>query len=111
MSLTNDYQIYRINADGSNPTPVVKQRCCTYNITEDGSYLYYQVDDNENNSICMLNLLTGDSSTIMIGNYNGLHIVGNYLFFNEFNNDITYYIPIGSSTNAALLNPPNLSKK
>lgn len=111
MSLSNDYAIYRINADGSDPIPVVQERCFTYNITEDGSYLYYQVDNNESNRLCMLNLLTGESNTIMVGNYKELHIAGNYLFFNDFDNNMTYYIPVGSSTNAALLDPPNQSKK
>lgn len=105
MSLTDNYAIYRINADGSNPTPVITERCSTFNVTEDGGYLYYQVDDNTNNRICMLNLLTGESDTIMEGNYKQLHIINDSLFFHDFNDTNSYYVPIGS-TKVTVFNPP-----
>ncbi len=105
MSLTDNYAIYRIKADGSNPTPVVTERCSTFNVTKDGGYLYYQVDDNANNRICMLNLLTGESDTIMEGNYKQLHLTNNHLFFQDFNDMNSYYIPIGSTT-VTVFNPP-----
>jgi len=110
MSLDDNYAIYRINLDGSNPTPVVAERCSTYNITADGKYLYYQVDDAVNNRICIMNLQTGVSNTIMTGNYKEIHITSNFVFFNIFSDDCTYYLPVGSSKNVTTFNPPNLSK-
>ncbi len=110
MSASDNYAIYRINLDGSNPTPVVEDRCSTFNITDDGKYLYYQVDDNVNNRICILNVETGESNTIKDGNFKQIHITSNYMFFNDFQDTATYYIPIGSDTNLSTFTPPNLSK-
>lgn len=110
MSLADNYAIYRMNLDGSDPTPVVNERCSTFNITSDGGYLYYQVDDNKNNRICIMNVTTGDSDTIREGNYKQIHITSNFMFFTDFSDELTYYMPVGSSDNISTFNPPNLSK-
>lgn len=110
LSLDHNYAIHRINIDGSNVTQVVTSRVSTFNITSDGKYLYYQVDDGNNNGIYLLNVNTLESQVILPGNFKGLHIVGDYFFFTEFDDTNTYYIPIGLSNGISTFNPPNLSK-
>ncbi|MDF2589725.1 MAG: hypothetical protein K0S41_3566 [Anaerocolumna sp.] len=110
MSLTNDYAIYRIDADGSNPTAVVNDRCSTFNITKDGKYMYYQIDDTKNNGINRINLLTGESIIITNGDYKQIHIVGDYVFFRDFSDTNTYYQQIEQTNTLSVFNPPKSSK-
>jgi hypothetical protein len=108
MSVSNDYAIYRINEDGTDPTEIVKNRCSTFNITNDGKYMYYQVDDTKNNGINRINLLTGEIINIKTGDYKQIHIVKNYVFFRDFSETNTYYIPVESTNNISIFNPPKV---
>ncbi|MDF2473002.1 MAG: hypothetical protein K0R21_784 [Anaerocolumna sp.] len=110
MSLDDNYEIRRINIDGSNPTPVVNQRVSSYNISADGKYLYYQVDDSDNSGVFLLNLETMESEVILQGNFKGLHVAGDYFFFTDFDDTNTYYITLGTTTGLSIFDPPNLSK-
>jgi hypothetical protein len=111
MSLADNYSIYRINLKGGNKTKIVNERCCTYNITPDNTYLYYQVDNNENNSICIMNLNTLVSTTLLEGDFKNIHLTGKYVFFTDFEDTNTYYTEIGNSKYLSTFNPPDLSKK
>lgn len=110
MSLDNNYEIYRVSLEGNDPTPIVQNRVSTFNITSDGRYIYYQVDDNENNGIYRMNLQSGESTLIREGNYKQIHIVGKYVFFTDFNDTNTYYMTIGNSNGVTIFNPPKLKK-
>lgn len=94
LSLSNDYAIARVNLDGSNPTILVNERCSTFNISENGDYLYYQVDDTKNNRICKLNIQTKESTTILSGDYKQIHVTTDYVFFKTFDNKQTFYISV-----------------
>ena len=109
MSVTSNYSINRIELNGKNNTPVLLERCSTYNITEDGRYLYYQVDDNENNHIGVMDLTTGKSQHIKEGNYKNIHIAGNKVFFYNLETNETYYIPVGLNNTVSVFQPPVLN--
>ncbi|MGB8450974.1 MAG: DUF5050 domain-containing protein [Anaerocolumna sp.] len=109
ISLSDNYFLYRIDLNGKNKTLISGERCSTYNITEDGKYLYYQVDNNKDNRIGIMNLGTGDVHTIKTGDYKNIHILDNYVFFTDFEEKETYYIPTGSSNNLKAFNPSKLS--
>jgi hypothetical protein len=110
ISLSDNYSIYRVDLNGDNPALVLGERCSTYNITEDGNYLFYQVDNNKDNRIGYLNIMTGEIGTIKTGDYKDINIVGNHVFFTDFEEREAYYMPIGPDNIAAAFNPPNLSK-
>ena len=111
LNLDEDYKIYRMNLDGSNPTMLVNERCFTYNITNDGKFLFYQVDNGKNNRICRMNLETLVSETILEGNYKQIHLTDNYVFFKDYDNTNTYIMDPDGIIDISTFNPPNLNPK
>jgi hypothetical protein len=97
-----------MNQDGSNPTLLVEERCATYNITNTGKYLYYQVDDGKKNRISRMNLETMESETLLDGNYKQIHVTDNYVFFKDYENTNTYIMSADGSSDINTFNPPNL---
>ncbi len=108
MSVSDNYSINRMGLNGGHKTLVLNERCSTYNISEDGRYLYYQVDNNKNNHIGVMDLNTGKSKNIMEGNFKNIHIAGNKVFFNDFNEKLSYYIPVGLNNTVSVFQPPAL---
>lgn len=107
MNMDDEYKIYRMNVDGSNPTLIVNERCSTYNITNTGKYLFYQVDGGKTNRICRLNLETLVSETLMEGDYKQIHVTDKYVFFKDFDNTNTYILESDGIANISTFNPPN----
>lgn len=105
LNLDKKYNIYRMNSDGSDPIPVIKDRVSTYNITNDGKYLIYQVDDGKHNRICRYNLETLTDETLMKGNYKQIHVTDNYVFFKDFDNTNTYIINSDGTANVSTFDP------
>lgn len=108
ISISDHYRIKRIQLDGSNPETVVDESCSTFNISDDGNYLYYQVDDTVNNRLCIMNLQTGEENTIADGDYKQINITSNYVYFTDFNEYNTYYLPIGATSGMYIFDPPIL---
>jgi hypothetical protein len=94
--------------DGSNPETIVKDSCSTFNISLDGRYLYYQVDDTINNRICIMNLETGEVNTLLEGNYKQIHITSKTVYFSDFDESKAYYLPIGAANGISTFDPPVL---
>lgn len=90
MNMEQDYNLCRIPLDGSSVETIVNQRLATYNISEDGTIVYYQVDDGANNGLYKLDLYTYNSELISEGNYNYLNITSEYLFFEEYDQSELY---------------------
>jgi len=109
IDIGDNYKIYRSNADGSDPTLLVDHRCSTYNITNSGKYLYYQIDNGKNNGIGRLNLETLESETLLDGNYKQIHVTSNYVFFKDFEDTTTFVILADGLAKVGTFNPPNLS--
>ena len=109
ISISDNYSIKRIHIDGSNLETVVKESCSTFNISNDGNYLYYQVDDTVNNRLCIMNLQTGEVNTLKDGDFKQIHITGNYVYFTDFNEQHTYYLPIGATNGMYTFDPPVLN--
>lgn len=105
LNLDDNYSIYRMNSDGSDPTRIVEDRCSTYNITNSGKYLYYQVDDQSNSRICRINLETMESEVLLDGYYKQIHVTENYVFFKEYENGSTFILEADGSPNLSTFNP------
>jgi hypothetical protein len=108
INMDDNYHIYRMNPDGSDPEPVIKKRCSTYNITNDGRYLFYQVDDTKHNGINRYELETGKNDFLMDGDFKQIHVTTNYVFFKDFDNTNTYIIGTGAGKKISTFNPPDL---
>ena len=109
LNLDDKYRIYRMNSDGSDPTLLVKERCFTYNITKDGRFLYYQVDNGKKNRICRMNLETMKSETLMNGNFKQIHTAGDYVFFKDFDNTNTYVMDADGPADISTFDPTKLT--
>jgi len=107
IDIEDNYKIYKMTADGSDTTMLVDERCSTYNITNSGKFLYYQVDDGDDSRICRLNLETMESETLLEGNYKQIHVTENYVFFKDFNNSNTYLQAADEILNLGTFNPQN----
>ncbi len=90
MNMEQDYNLCRVPFDGSSVETIVNQHLATYNISEDGTSIYYQVDDGTNNGLYKLDLYTYDSTLISEGNYNYLNLTSDYLFFEEYDQSELY---------------------
>ena len=108
MSLSDNYGIKRVKKDGTNSETLVAERSATYNLSMDGEYLYYQVDDAKNNGIYMLNINTKEVHPIILGDFNHINITSNYVFFQEFHSNNVFYIPVGEEGKVSSFNPPVL---
>ena len=108
INMDDNYHIYRMNLDGSDPEPVIKKRCSTYNITNDGRYLFYQVDDTKHNGINRYELETGKNDFLMDGDFKQIHVTTNYVFFKDFDNTNTYILGTGAGKKISTFNPPDL---
>lgn len=105
MDPSEDYKIYRMNQDGSGPALLTDKRCSTYNITNSGKYLYYQVDDSVNNGLYRLNLETMEDEQLLSGNYKQINVTDNYVFFKDFDNSNTYVVEADGIAQANIFDP------
>lgn len=94
LSLSDNYTINRVDLDGSNPTTLIDMRCSTFNLSIDGDYLYYQVDDTKNNGLYKLNLKSKNITPIISGNYNQINVTNEFVFFRNFMDTETFYFSI-----------------
>ncbi len=76
--------IYRMKKDGTDPTKLISESCATYNITNTGKYLYYQVGNGKSNRISRLNLETMKKETVAKGSYRNIFVTDYYVFFNNY---------------------------
>ena len=101
----DNYSIVQMNMDGSSENTIVKDRVSTYNITNDGNYLFYQADGGDHNGVYCVNLSTGEQSLIQAGDYQNLCLTNDYLFFNAFNSSAMYYVHLTNPTKAKAFMP------
>ncbi len=108
LDLENGYKIVRMGLDGSQPEIVVDEMCSLFNVSEDGDYIYYQVDDGKNARLECKNLDNGKVALIREGNYNRLHLAGAYLFFAKYDAENFYMAAVNDLTNVKKFAPPKL---
>ncbi len=107
MDMGKDYCLCRIPIEGGTVETIVNQRIATYNVAEDGSAVYYQIDNGNDNGLYKLDLTNNNSSLILSGNYNYLNITSNYLFFESFDQSELYTYNFASQS----VNPLNIEKE
>lgn len=110
ISMSDKYTIHRMKLDGSEQAKLIKSRCSTFNITNDGKYLYYQVDNKKKSHIGRLNLDTMESEKLLKGNYKNIHVTEHYVFFKEFETNETYILSSDGTSKIGTFNPPNLGE-
>lgn len=111
ISTQEGYNICRIDYSGQEKVTVVDEFCSFFNLSNDGRYLFYQVDGGNNNRICYMDLSTGVSTTILDGNYKWLNVTDDYLFFYTMEEDMVYAFSTNGSGILNIFNPPDLTRE
>ena len=101
-----DYAIHRYNPETDTSEKLISDPCSTYNISNDGRYLYYQIDRTDNNRICVLDLNPMTSNTILDGDFGQIHVTSNYVFFTDFAETEVYAYATDDSGSLSLFHPP-----
>ncbi|MCH5267013.1 MAG: DUF5050 domain-containing protein [Lachnospiraceae bacterium] len=96
LDLDRNYSLVRVNLDGSEPQTIVSGRIATYNVDEQESTVYYQIDDGENNGLYAIDLNGGSERKLAEGDYNYLHLVGGYLFYEKYDGSIVYAMDLAT---------------
>ena len=99
MDMDNNYALCRIGLDGSNPEVIVNNRLATYNISADGSKIYYQLDNGEANGLYVLDAYNNNTSNIAMGNFNFLSLVSHYLFYETYDGTTAFVYDISNGKN------------
>ena len=92
-------KLYRMNRDGTEPTVLVKNNCSTYNITNSGKYLYYQINESKKKGIYRLDLESMKSEKLKSGRFKQIHVTDNYVFFKDYNNTDLYFMAADGASN------------
>lgn len=100
-----NYSIWVNSTISNEATKLIKARTSTYNISKDGVFLYYQIDDGKNNSINVLNLITLESKKILDGDFKHINITDKYVFFSDFSDKTSYILPANGSSKATIFKP------
>ncbi len=108
MDLMNGYTIVRMDLDGQNMETVVDEMCSVFNVSDDGDYIYYQVDDGKQARLECKNLNSGEVTVIREGNYNRIHLVGQYIFFSKFDLDSFFVTTVNNLSQVSAFTPPKL---
>lgn len=111
MDMSNNYSLVRVNMDGSEPQTIVSSRIATYNVDEQESTVYYQVDDGENNGLYAMDLNDGSERQLAAGNYNYLHLIGGYLIYEEYDGSAMYVMDLATEQNIDFDPPKGKDKK
>lgn len=106
IDISDKYSIGRMDLDGSNKVTIVEDRCFTYNITNSGRYLYYQVDNQTNNRIARIDLNTMEEEIILHGDYKQIHVTDNFVFFKDFHETNTFVVPADGKIELGSFEPP-----
>lgn len=100
MDLEHNNGISRIRTDGSDYEVLVPYMVSTYNISTDGSVLYFQTDGADvDHYLGSLTLKSGREKVIRTGDHNSINVTEHYIFFKDFHTENYYYIDDAGNLN------------
>jgi len=111
LDLENGYTIVSMDMNGKNVETVVNETCSAFNVSEDGDYVYYQVDDGDNPRLERKNIHSGKTKLIAEGNYDRIHLIENWLFYARVSSEEFYYAKVNDLDNIQLFIPPQGKKQ
>ncbi|MBQ9767451.1 MAG: DUF5050 domain-containing protein [Lachnospiraceae bacterium] len=98
LSQAHDYALYFLPNNSDEASLLVEERICTYNLSADGTKLFYQIDNGRSNRLCRYDIASSTETTILDGDYKYLNTVSNYVFFTDFAETVCYCYDIASDT-------------
>jgi len=99
MDMENNYSLCRTSLDGSSVETIINERLATYNVSDDGTTIYYQADNGDNSGLYKYSNNTGGTELVSLGNFNYLNLTSEYLFFEEYDQSrlFTYNLATGET--------------
>lgn len=96
LSLKHNYALFYLPDTSDTATLITGNRVSAYNLSTDERYLFYQVDNGDDSRLCSYDLVTGNETELLSGNYKNLNTVSGYLFFTDFHETLCYCYDISS---------------
>lgn len=97
MNIDQNYSLCRIALNGGSPETLVGQQIATYNISDDGDTIYYQLDNGTSkNGLYEYSLSSNSSKLLAEGNFNYLHLTSDYLFYEDFDGSNAYVMGLAN---------------
>ena len=100
LDLENNHTLSCMNLQDNKITPLLTEPVSTYNVTANGAYLYYELDNGTDNGIYRMNLNTKKIVCLKLGNFKNINLTSEYAFFQELDSDTTYVASHSSSEQA-----------
>lgn len=97
MDMSDDYSLKRIPVSGGTPEVLVSERLATYNVSEDGSTIYCQIDNGTDNGLYEFDFASKSLSLLASGDFNYLHLTTDYLFYESFDQSKLYILDLATS--------------
>ncbi len=96
MDISNDYRLCRYHMQDANIEVLSEDRVDTFNVTD--QYVFYQKSSETQPALMRVNLDGSEEVLIEEGVFNNLNATSQYLYFQQFGNDITiYHVPINGT--------------
>lgn len=110
LSLKHNYALLFLENGKEEATLITGSPVSAYNISKNGRYLFYQVDNKSNSRLCRYDIATGEETELMHGNFKNLNTVSDYLFFTDFAESTCYCHDITSGTTFSFMPLPEDSE-
>lgn len=85
MDIENNYTLSRINLTTLEKQNITSERIDTYNLY--GEYIYYQINDATDPSLCRMKKDGTETEIILNGNFCNINVTSEYVYFNRFGYD------------------------
>lgn len=99
LDMDLNYNLCRIGLDGGTAEVIIQNKLATYNITNDGNIIFYQIDDGRQNGLYMYDLSSGINEQIVSGDFNFIHIISDYVFYEKYDGSTAYYYNMATGDN------------
>ena len=98
LSMKHNYSLFYLPNTSDTATLITNNRVSSYNISKDGRFLFYQVDNGKTNRLCRYDLSTHTETELLDGDYKNLNTVSHYLFFTDSHETTCYCYDISSGS-------------
>lgn len=106
LSLKHNYALLFLPNGSDEADLITGSPVSAYNLSADGRFLFYQIDNKKNSRLCRYDISTGTETELMSGNYKNLNTVSDYLFFTDFAETTCYCHDISSGTTFSFMPLP-----
>lgn len=96
MDANANYALKRVSTEGGSVETLVSDRLATYNVSEDGSTIYCQIDNGTNNGLYALDVNSSSLDLLASGDFNYLHLTSDYLFYEKYDQSVLYVMDLAT---------------